>query len=86
MTLTPLIILVLTSNLVEKNFSEYIILILVASFVAVIGDAVMSLFKRVVEVKDASNLIPGHGGVLDRIDSLMTTFIILLLGLQLFNI
>ena len=84
-TLTPLIILVLTSSLVEKNFSEYIILILVASFVAVIGDAVMSLFKRVVEVKDASNLIPGHGGLLDRIDSHLATIPIFIFTLLLFS-
>ena len=84
-TLTPLIILVLTSSFVEKNFSEYIILILVASFVAVIGDAVMSLFKRVVEVKDASNLIPGHGGLLDRIDSHLATIPIFIFTLLLFS-
>ena len=84
-TLTPLIILVLTSGLVDKNFSEYIILILLSSFVAVIGDAVMSLFKRVVEVKDTSNLIPGHGGLLDRIDSHLATIPIFIFTLLLLS-
>lgn len=59
---------------------------LVISVIAQLGDLVESLFKREAGVKDSSGLIPGHGGVLDRFDSLYFVLPVTLIMYRMFGI
>jgi CDP-diglyceride synthetase len=61
-----------------------LIISLVMPFISVLGDFVFSSIKRYYGVKDFGKILPGHGGVLDRIDSLLCTGISVALIISLF--
>ena len=64
---------VIVNNFLHTNFNYIIVAIigLILSIIGQIGDFAASSIKRYTEIKDFSNLLPGHGGMLDRIDSVI---------------
>ena len=66
------IILLILFNLIEDiNLIRYIILTLAVSSTSQLGDIFISYIKRKAKVKNTSNILPGHGGLLDRLDGII---------------
>jgi len=58
-------------NVVNFSMTNWLIIGLIVASFGTIGDLVESKFKRQAKIKDSGNIMPGHGGILDRLDSLL---------------
>ena len=71
LSIVPLII-VLNFNYLNVEFNlTSIIFCLLVSLISQLGDLFISLIKRKAKIKDTGNLLPGHGGILDRLDGII---------------
>ena len=74
------------SNNLELTITQCLLLSVVFILLATLGDLFESKLKRSIDIKDASSLLPGHGGVLDRIDSQLLSFPVLVFFLHFLDL
>lgn len=70
----------------QIHYLSLIIVALIGSLISIVGDLSFSIIKRMCHVKDYGNVIPGHGGLLDRCDSVVFAAPLLLVFTQYFPI
>ena len=61
------------NNQIETNFDIFLLVFLIST-ISQVGDILISYFKRLSKIKDTGKIIPGHGGLLDRVDGMIFAF------------
>ena len=74
-------LLSIISSIILTNFNfgeeipiNWFIFVVIISTISQLGDIIISYFKRLSKIKDTGKIIPGHGGLLDRVDGMLFVF------------
>ena len=72
-----------TIGLINFLEGKFFLLAIIFSLIAQVGDLTISYFKRLEKIKDTGKILPGHGGIFDRIDGLMFAVILIFVLIKL---
>lgn len=75
---------ILNTVCLAKSIPAFVIIGIIGSYANQLGDLVASAYKRKAGIKDFSNIFPGHGGFMDRVDGMMFVSVVIYIVLSLF--
>ncbi len=83
---TQLVAFIISKYFVALQMIDWIVIAFIICIFGVWGDLIESMLKRSLNIKDSGNILPGHGGILDRFDSVLFSAPIVFVYLQLKNL
>jgi CDP-diglyceride synthetase len=86
LVLTLVVAFIISKYFISLQLVDWIIIAIIICIFGVWGDLIESMLKRSLNIKDSGNILPGHGGILDRFDSVLFSAPIVFVYLQLKNL